>query len=124
MKNWNPFRIYKFEFDNSGDLRSCYVPKVVARCPICKSRLIIEVTGCVEESGRSFPDEITLTCVNENSKKCPENAIEWQMPYVYWLPVEMSCQNWLTKMMRIFYGLRPVPKRWKERNGQLKLSLI
>ncbi len=121
MKNWNPFILYKFEFDNSGDFASCYVPKRVARCPICKGRLDITATGWIEENKHVFPDEITLTCENENSEKCPDNAIEWQMPYVYWLPVQTTCQNWLNKMMRVWYGIRPIPQRWLERNGQLKL---
>jgi hypothetical protein len=46
------------------------------------------------------------------------------MPYVYWLPVETAATLWVKKMLKIYHGLKPIPAKWLERNGQLKLPLI
>ena len=119
----NIFQKCKFEFDTEGQLVFCLVPTHVANCPCCESQLYLEVTSGEwdENLDLFFPDEISPDCTRPKCFRENINAPEWRMPYVYWLPLENKCQEWLTKMLFIYYNVEPVPQWWLEENGQTRL---
>jgi hypothetical protein len=127
-KNWNPFQIYQFRFDEQGWLQYCLIPKKLETCPCCQSQLEIQETDefYFDETYQVWLcDEIKVDCVR--GMKCYKefkNSEYWRMPYVYWLPVETTCGKWVNDMLKIYHRIKPIPQKWLERNGQLKLPFL
>lgn len=125
--NFDPFEKFEFSFDDDGWFSSCRISKKVETCPCCNSVLYADATGWEEDdSGFYFPVEIDISCVRDMTEEMEcyaenKDSQIWRMPYVYWLPVEEHCKRWITKMLRIYYKLDEVPKRWLELNGQINL---
>lgn len=123
QKKYNPFEILQFEFDSDGWFSSCWIPKSVATCCCCQSKLFIQASGWTfEDCGFYLPDLFDLDC--ERGMECFEefeNSPMWRMPYVYWLPIEEKCKAWLHQMLLIYYNVNPYPKKWLEKNGQMNL---
>lgn len=100
------------------------IPKKVETCPCCDKRLDAHAEGWYEENGIWWPDEVKVDCVR--GMRCYneyKDAEQWRMPYVYWLPVEQHCERWITRMLRIYYKLDPMPLKWLELNGQIPLPI-
>lgn len=125
---FDPFAKFKFEFDRDGYFSSCVIPKRVEVCPCCGKGLVAQCTGWDkfdnDESGVWWPADLDIECVR--GMKCYkeyEHSEQWNMPYVYWLPVEEHCKQWITRMLRIYHQIDPMPLKWLEKNGQIKLPL-
>lgn len=124
MKDWNPFEIFKFEFSNDGWFLSCLIPKQTAVCPCCAGQLIANADEWEKSDNGDFwmPTHLTLDCENMFDEEiCPSDSLANRMPYVYWLPLSTNSEAWVKKRLEIYYGIRPIPQKWAEKNGQLKL---
>jgi hypothetical protein len=125
--SFDPFKIYKFEFNDEGSFDSCMIPKKLETCPCCDSRLVARCEGWEKGDDDPFwiPVDIQIDCIrDEDNLRCyreHENSEIWRMPYVYWLPVSEHCRSWITRMLRIYHEIDPVPLRWLEKNGQQNL---
>ena len=123
---FDPFKKYEFKFDEQGWFDNCLVPKSIAVCPCCDSGLILDCDewSLDEEINIYWPDDVKPNCLRDRQEIRPicfienKNHIANRMPYVYWLPIEDKCQTWLNRMLRIYYKIDPMPKRWLEKNGQ------
>lgn len=124
-KPFDPFKLYEFTFNDDGYFSSCLVPKRLGVCPNCESRLWIEC-GCWERGDQDsywIPIDVELDCVRGmECWKESQNSEPNRMPYVYWLPLHMDAEEWLQKMLRVYYGVDPVPQKWLERNGQQRFK--
>lgn len=129
---FDPFKKYEFEFDQQDWFDNCLVPKSIKVCPCCESGLILDCDGWYldEEINIYWPDEISVNCIRDRQEAKPlcfvenQNHPAWRTSYIYWLPIEEKCKAWLNQMLRIYYKLDSVPKRWLELNGQLNLFQI
>lgn len=128
QSKFEPFKIYKFAFDNEGWFSSCLIPKKLDVCPCCDSQLVADAEGWYEhDNGFMMPDEVKIDCIRDSQGIRPLCSIENEyheanrMPYVYWLPIQEKCQRWVERMLEIYYGIRPMPLKWRELNGQQNL---
>lgn len=75
------------------------IPRRVALCPHCRGggKLHLEVDEW-EEGGVPTEADCHVSCENETDD---ENDIHYQMPYVYWMPLEMVVYKWAKKHVRV-----------------------
>lgn len=100
-------RLYRFvPFDQDIE-----IPVSVALCPDCKGRLTISPTGWEQHKSGWVATEWMTTCESEPDELEGEiyaNFIRshpsFDMPYVYWLPIDETIRVWLNKTHR-FTGL-------------------
>lgn len=122
---FDPFKLYRFKFDDDGYFSGCLLPRSLAVCPCCGKRLVAEADSWErgDEDAYWIPlvkiDCIRgMECWDENKYSEPN-----RMPYVYWLPLEMKCNEWVRKMLRVYFKVDPMPQKWLDRNGQRRLNL-
>lgn len=121
---FDPFTRFKFEFDDDAMLKSCIIPKQVETCVCCGKRLFVDATGWDKGDDDVFWTPVDLDIECERGLKCYkeyEDSEYWRMPYVYWLPVTEHCRRWINAMLEVYFGVRPVPLKWLEKNGQIRL---
>lgn len=89
------------------------IPREIAVCPKCDADLIlVDCTGWVDnDEGYQIPDEITVECENQPEDYGDDDyeADQWfdwhyDMPYVYWLPVEIKVLDWFKSKYRYAFG--------------------
>jgi hypothetical protein len=124
MNKPSPFERLHFAFNEEGQLLSFDVAKRVETCVCCGKQLFAQCTGWNREDGSKvwMPVEIDLEC--KRGMKCYreyENSEYWRMPYVYWLPVHEHILQWVKGMVEIYFELRPIPLKWLEKEGQIRL---
>jgi hypothetical protein len=99
------------------DYVSCHeqikIPESVAVCPDCEGQITIEANAWTQEdNGEWVATSFDSVCVNEPDIEDSEAFAEWEelhhrsydMPYVYWLPIDIKIENWLKANYR-FTGL-------------------
>jgi hypothetical protein len=132
MQTWNPFQIYQFRFDDQGWLQYCLIPKKLETCPCCQSQLELEEIGgyYFDETYQVWLcDEIKVDCVR--GMKCFKEFKDsefWRMPYVYWLPIETSCTNWIQRMLNLCWNYtnsaKMARKKWSIKTSFYKFRFI
>lgn len=75
------------------------VPRHVALCPHCgkDGELWLEVDEW-EDGGVPTEAGCHVSCAKETERR---DDIHWQMPYVYWLPLEDTVYRWAAEHVRI-----------------------
>jgi hypothetical protein len=74
------------------------VPRTVATCPTCNRTLFLEVDEWEDETGAPTEGGCKPQCM-----KLHPDAIETQMPYVYWLPLEVKVYRWAVDHVRVLW---------------------
>lgn len=89
---------YQFEFTKDGYFESCFIPENIGTCPNCDSRLVANAEEWETKSKK--PTTIKVDCVRE--MECfleNERSEANQMPYVYWLPLEVAATEWVLETL-------------------------
>lgn len=73
------------------------IPASIATCPHCGSRLMLEVDEWLE-AGEPTEAGCHVSCVNETDD---ENDRHYDMPYVWWLPLEHKVYLWARQHVRV-----------------------
>jgi hypothetical protein len=75
------------------------IPRRVAICPHCRGegKLHLEVDEW-EKDGTPTEVGVHVSCENETDD---DNDIHYQMPYVYWMPMEAIVYRWAVKHIRV-----------------------
>jgi hypothetical protein len=84
------------------------IPVSVAVCPDCQTKLTIHPTGWTEagDGNGMVCDTFDSVCQHEPDideggyDEFWESHPSYEMPYVYWLPVDMKIEAWLKKNYR------------------------
>jgi hypothetical protein len=108
-KPLNKFMV--LDFNKHED--NCFdVPRTIAICPYCEGSLSAQVTGWTENESDSnlyIANEVDLTCSEEPDI---EDRSDWDdfvdchsdMPYVHWLPVRCTVEDWINNNFRFISG--------------------
>lgn len=67
------------------------IPVSVAVCPYCGEHLSFEVDEWETDTGVPTEAGVHVSCVNQDDAEIDH----YQMPYVYWLPVDRRVYQWL-----------------------------
>lgn len=75
------------------------IPRRVAICPHCRAngKLYLEVDEW-EEDGTPTEAGVHVSCDGETDDP---NDVHYQMPYVYWMPMEHIVYKWAAKHVRV-----------------------
>lgn len=73
------------------------IPRRVAICPHCRGKLMLEVDEW-EMDGTPTEAGAHVSCANETDDP---NDVHYQMPYVYWMPMEGIVYRWAVKHIRV-----------------------
>jgi hypothetical protein len=85
------------------------IPERIATCPSCKAPLIINPDGWqLLEDGTMICDSFTSSCATEPDMEAIKQYREFEdihragfeMPYVYWLPIDSRIEIWLNATFR------------------------
>lgn len=69
------------------------IPTTVAVCPHCQGQLYLEVDEWDTETGIPTEAGVHVSCVNDEESP----GLHYQMPYVWWLPLEMTVYQWIVR---------------------------
>lgn len=67
------------------------IPSDVAVCPYCGGQLYFDVDEWDAQTGVPTETGVHVSCVNDEDK----NTNHYDMPYVYWMPLEQRIHRWL-----------------------------
>lgn len=84
-----------FQFDSEGYPDSCAIPSTVAACPCCGSQLVAEFEEWTADDKQPAWGSARVDCSRPECYDEYKDSEYWRMPYVYWLPVEVTCQQWM-----------------------------
>lgn len=73
------------------------IPRTVASCPHCPGALHLEVDEW-QNDGTPTEAGVHVSCDGETDDA---NDAHWQMPYVYWMPLEMKVYEWARVHIRV-----------------------
>ena len=87
-----------FNYGLDGEPVSCAIPLSVAQCPCCGSALDASFEEWdAEEPFEPEWDMATIDCSRPECYDEYKDSEYWRMPYVYWLPVEVTCKKWMQR---------------------------
>ena len=86
----------RLTFDSEGYAESCLIPLAVASCPCCGNSLIVEFDEWFIDDKQPDWDSMKVDCSRGmDCFKENESHEANRMPYVYWLPIENTCRDWV-----------------------------
>ena len=78
------------------------IPLDVAKCPVCGKQLTVNPSGWRETGGMAWAcDSFETSCPDMDEES---HDYSYQMPYVYWLPVDDKIEKWLFENYRFVEG--------------------
>lgn len=73
------------------------VPRDIATCPTCNGTLWLDIEVWEDETGVPLEEGCAVTCTRSQHS----GTMETQMPYIYWLPINVKVAAWARQNVRI-----------------------